>query len=336
MSTTIMDVAKRAGVSMKTVSRVMNNEPSVSSSTREKVNKAALALNYTPNRAARGLASSKSFLIAMLYDIPSPGYTINLQKGATKACREHGYHLIVEPIDTGGDDIAAEITGLITRLSVDGIILAPPLCDNQNVVTLLAQKKTPYIPIAPSANHGDVPVVKMDDVKAAREMTSHLIALGHSDIGFVKGHPMHSASALRFQGYREAMRSADLPIRADWVAEGAFTYKSGVDAGRVILGKEKRPTAIFASNDDSAAGVMAAAAQSGLSVPDDLSVAGFDDTTIASSVWPPLTTIGQPVIDMGYRAGKLLLVEDSDEKPKMNVLAHSLIERGSTRYFEGN
>lgn len=331
-----MDVAKRAGVSMKTVSRVMNNEPSVSNSTREKVNKAALALNYTPNRAARGLASSKSFLIAMLYDIPSPGYAINLQKGATKACREHGYHLIVEPVDTGGEDIAADITGLITRLSVDGIILAPPLCDNKDVVTLLAQKKTPYVPIAPSAHHGDIPVVKMDDAKAAREMTRYLISQGHRDIGFVKGHPMHSASALRFQGYREAMRGADLPIKPDWVAEGAFTYKSGVDAGRLILGKEKKPSAIFASNDDSAAGVMAAAAQSGLSVPNDLSVAGFDDTTIASSVWPPLTTIGQPVIDMGYRAAKLLLDDDTDETPKMNILAHTLIERGSTRSLKDN
>jgi len=325
-----MDVARRAGVSMKTVSRVMNNEPSVSDSTREKVNAAALELNYTPNRAARGLASSKSFLIAMLYDIPSPGYAINLQKGATDACREHGYHLIVEPIDTSAEDITKEIAGLITRLSVDGIILAPPLCDNGEVVRMLAKKNTPYIPIAPSANHGDISIVKMNDVRAAKEMTSYLIDQGHRDIGFVKGHPRHSASALRFQGFREAMRSADLAINADWIVDGEFTYKSGVDAGLDILKSDKRPTAIFASNDDSAAGVMAAAAQLGLSVPDDVSVAGFDDTTIASSVWPPLTTVRQPVVDMGYTAAKLLLENDAAQRGE-TILDHALIERASTR-----
>ncbi len=330
MKTTIMDVARLAGVSMKTVSRVMNNEPSVSDTTREKVNSAALELNYTPNRAARGLASSKSFLIAMLYDIPSPGYTINLQKGATNACREHGYHLIVEPLDTAGENITKEITGLITRLSVDGIILAPPLCDNAEVVRLLAKKNTPYIPIAPSANHGDVSIVKMDDVRAAKEMTSYLIGLGHRDIGFVKGHPRHSASALRFQGYREAMRAAEITISPDWVVDGDFTYKSGVDAGLAILKSGKRPTAIFACNDDSAAGVMSSAAQLGISVPNDLSVAGFDDTTIARSVWPPLTTIRQPVVDMGYRAAKLLLQKDESELSQ-NILNHALVERASTR-----
>lgn len=331
MTATIMDVAKRAGVSMKTVSRVMNNEPSVSDKTREKVSEAALALNYTPNRAARGLASSKSFLIAMLYDIPSPGYTISLQKGASQACREHGYHLIVEPLDTSTPDIAREITGLITRLSVDGIILAPPLCDNGEVVRLLAQKNTPYIPIAPSANHGDISVVKMDDVRAAKEMTEYLISIGHKNIGFVKGHPRHSASALRFQGFREAMRTAEMDINPDWIVEGDFTYKSGVDAGTQLLTHDMRPTAIFACNDDSAAGVMASAARLGLSVPNDLSVAGFDDTTIASSVWPRLTTIRQPVVDMGYKAAKLLL-DSCDAPDSLNhILPHALIERESTR-----
>ncbi len=331
MTATIMDVAKRAGVSMKTVSRVMNNEPSVSDKTREKVTEAALALNYSPNRAARGLASSKSFLIAMLYDIPSPGYTINLQKGASQACREHGYHLIVEPLDTSAPDVEKEIKGLITRLSVDGIILAPPLCDNGDVVRLLAQKNTPYVPIAPSANHGDIPVVKMDDVRAAREMTDYLISIGHKKIGFVKGHPRHSASALRFQGFREAMRAADMEINPDWIIDGDFTYKSGVDAGTQLLKADDRPTAIFASNDDSAAGVMASAARLGLSVPNDLSVAGFDDTTIASSVWPRLTTIRQPVIDMGFRAAKLLLNPDNEADVQNHIMAHALIDRESTQ-----
>ncbi len=325
-----MDVARQAGVSMKTVSRVMNNEPSVAEKTREKVKQAAKALNYTPNLAARGLATSKSFLIAMLYDIPSPGYTINVQKGATKACREFGYHLIVEPLDVSADDFMVSIENMLGHLRVDGIILAPPLCDNGDVVRLLNQRGTPYVPIAPSANHGDIPIVKMDDVKAAREMTEHLIGLGHTDIGFVKGNPQHSASARRFQGFREAMRAAGLRINPDWVEDGLFTFKSGVEAGDKILSGAFRPSAIFACNDDSAAGVMTIAGQKGLRVPDDLSVAGFDDSPLADSVWPRLTTIRQPVQEMGYTAVKLLLSKDAEIIETSFNLDHALITREST------
>ena len=330
MKATITDVARQAGVSMKTVSRVMNNEPSVSKATRAKVKDAAKALNYTPNLAARGLATSKSYLIAMLYDIPSPGYAINIQKGATKACREFGYHLIVEPLETSSEDYIDDIENLLGHLRVDGIILAPPLCDNGQVIRLLAQRNIPYIPIAPSSQHGDVPIVKMDDVRAAREMTEHLIELGHKNIGFIKGHQRHSASALRFQGYREAMRKAGLRINPDWIAQGEFTYKSGVEAGGVIFSGDEKPTAIFASNDDMAAGMIAYASRQGLRVPEDLSVVGFDDTPLADSIWPRLTTIRQPVQDMGYTAAKLLLSREKDDEILVHNLDHSLIERESS------
>jgi len=335
MTVTITDVARRAGVSMKTVSRVMNNEPAVSKTTRAKVSAAAKELNYTPNRAARGLAGSKSFLIAMLYDIPSPGYTINLQKGATQACREHGYHLIVEPLDTSQPAHMLDVSNLMTRLSVDGIILAPPLCDNHEVVHLLKERGTPYIPIAPSMEHGPTPVIRMDDGLAAKEMTDYLIRLGHKDIGFVKGHPRHSASPLRFEGFVSAMKSAGLAVQNAWIEDGDFTYKSGVEAGVKILSRPHKPTAIFASNDDAGAGVMAAAARLGISVPDGLSVAGFDDTAIASSVWPRLTTIRQPVTDMGYQAAKLLLDDSKDAPRSLDALDHSLIKRESTSKIIG-
>jgi len=190
MATTITDVARLAGVSMKTVSRVMNNEPAVSKETREKVTQAALDLNYTPNRAARDLAGSKSYLIAMLYDIPSPGYTINLQQGATQACREYGYHLIVEPLSTNQPDLISEVSSLMMQLRVDGIILAPPLCDNEAVINLLRQKGTPYIAIAPSQSDNQRPSVKMDDERAAREMTEFLIAAGHKNMAILNTAPV--------------------------------------------------------------------------------------------------------------------------------------------------
>lgn len=329
MAATIIDVARRAGVSMKTVSRVMNNETAVAKDTRAKVTAAALELNYTPNRAARGLAGSKSYLIAMLYDIPSPGYTIKLQKGANQACREYGYYLVVEPLDTSKPDMTSEVSKLMSRLNVDGVILAPPLCDNEEVVELLQNKGTPFIPIAPSQDLDDVPVVKMDDKGAAAELTNYLIAQGHKNIGFVKGHSKHSASELRFAGFKSAMSDADLSIYAEWIEDGDFTYKSGVEAGVKILSGLNRPTAIFASNDDAAAGVMAAAGRLGLKVPEDLSVVGFDDTPIASSVWPRLTTIRQPVSEMGYQAAKLLLSKNSPNSELVHSLPHALIERES-------
>ncbi len=329
MAATIIDVARLAGVSMKTVSRVMNNEASVSEKTREKVAEAAKELNYTPNRAARGLAGAKSYLIAMLYDIPSPGYTINLQKGANQACREHGYYLVVEPLDTSRPDMRGDVSNLMSRLNVDGVILAPPLCDNAEVVRLLTDKGTPFISIAPTDDSGERPTVKMDDVRAAAEMTSYLIAKGHKDIGFVKGHPLHSASDLRFSGFKNAMTKAGLSVYSEWVEDGDFTYKSGVEAGVKILSGSNKPTAIFASNDDAAAGVMAAAGRLGLKVPEDVSVVGFDDTPIASSVWPRLTTIRQPVSEMGYQAAKLLVSKEDSEQTVFS-LEHDLIEREST------
>lgn len=328
MAATIIDVARLAGVSMKTVSRVMNNESSVSKLTREKVTAAALELKYAPNRAARGLAGSKSYLIAMLYDIPSPGYTIKLQKGANQACREFGYYLVVEPLDTSRPDMKGEVSNLMIRLNVDGVILAPPLCDNVEVIRLLKDKGTPFISIAPSDLKAS-PAVKMDDERAAGELAAYLIAQGHEKIGFVKGHPKHSASELRFSGFKAAMAEAGLSIYNEWIEEGDFTYKSGVEAGVKILSGSETPTAIFASNDDAAAGVMAAAGRLGLKVPEDISVVGFDDTPIASSVWPRLTTIRQPVTEMGYQAAKLLLdKEESDEL--VYSLPHELIEREST------
>ena len=331
MKSTITDVARAAGVSIKTVSRVLNNEANVRASTRDKVKEAAKALNYAPNLAARRLASSKSFLLALLYDIPSPGYVANIQKGATKACRTCGYHLVVEPLDLADEDLLEDIEGLVRRLPVDGVILTPPLCDNGEIVSILTRQNIPYVPIAPSASHGDVPIVTMDDVKAAREMTEYLISLGHKDIAFVKGHPRHSASALRFEGFRDAMRNADLRIRPEWIIDGEFTYKSGVAAARELFSQDERPSAVFASNDDMAVGMISAAKEFGLSIPEDISICGFDDDPLAQIVWPSLTTIRQPVSEMGFQAAELLLPGEKDSDGGVFNMQHQLIVRDSTR-----
>ena len=335
MKSTIHDVAKQAGVSMKTVSRVLNHEPNVAPKTREKVMAVAKELHYSPSLAARGLASSKSYLIALLYDNPSPSYIANIQKGATQACRERGYHLVAEPLDIEGavgaveGDLSAEVERALERLPVDGAILTPPLCDNGSVVTALQRLKIPYVPVAPISSHGNVAIVQMDDVKASKEMTQYLISLGHKKIAFIKGHPQHSATPRRFEGFREAMRKAELDIKPDYIQSGDYHYRSGIAAAEALLELEDPPTAIFASNDDMAAGVISVANRLGISVPNALSVGGFDDTPLARILWPQLTTVRQPIEQLGFAAAKLLIAKDLGED-EVRTLEHDLIVRGST------
>jgi len=336
MKSTITDVAKQAGVSMKTVSRVLNNEPNVAKKTRERVLEAAKALRYSPNLAARGLASSKSYLLALLYDNPSPNYIANVQKGAIDACRDSGYHLVVEPVNMSEANVGEAVDLLLERLPVDGIILTPPLSDDKDVIAILKRLKIPYIPVAPSVEDADVSSVKMDDVQAAYEMTEFLIRKGHRKLGFIKGHPEHSATNLRYLGYIKAMEAVGLALNMEWVVEGDFSFKSGVDAAEKLLGLSDRPTAIFASNDDMAAGGVSVASRLGISVPKDLSVGGFDDTPLAKILFPQLTTIKQPIYEMGHRAANLLIKPPKDQdRLKTYCLDHKLIVRDSTSEKSG-
>lgn len=316
---------------MKTVSRVLNNEPNVAAKTRERVLAVASELNYSPNLAARGLASSKSYLIALLYDNPSPYYIANIQKGAIAACREFGYHLVVEPINMSGMNVSQEMERILERLPVDGVIVTPPLSDSLEIKSIFERLKVSYVPVAPSVTPSEVMSVKMDDVQAAFEMTEFLISKGHTKIGFIKGHPEHSATDLRHKGFLEAMKSAGLDIDSDYVAEGDFSFKSGVDAAEHLLSLTERPTAIFSSNDDMAAGVVSVANRMGISVPDQLSVGGFDDTPLAQILWPQLTTIKQPIYEMGYQAVSLLINPPAEEdRLQSYCLDHKLVIREST------
>lgn len=317
---------------MKTVSRVLNNEPNVAQKTRERVQAVAAELHYSPNLAARGLASSKSYLIALIYDnSPSPNYLTPVQAGAIDACREKGFHLVVEPLDLSGTEAGGEVERLLERLPVDGIILTSPLCDNPEILAILKRLKTPYVALSPKLPNADMPVVKMDNTQAAQEMTTYLIRQGHEKIGIITGHSEHNSSALRYQGFVRAMEAAGLDVSPDWVVEGDFSFRSGVEAAEALLSRDERPTAIFACNDDMAAGVVSVATRKGMSIPEDLSIGGFDDTPLATIITPQLTTIRQPIHQMGHRAASLL-INPPDTKDALDVytLNHQLIIRGST------
>ncbi|MBL8556758.1 MAG: LacI family DNA-binding transcriptional regulator [Phenylobacterium sp.] len=322
---TIMEVAKLAGVSFKTVSRVVNNEPSVKADKRAAVLNAMRMLDYTPNISARQLASNRSFLIALLFDIPVD-YVVRAQAGAVARCREAGYHLVVEEMPQGFE---TEIANRLQQLRVDGVIVAPPLSHRETVRSALRERGLPYVLLAPEYPDPTASSVGMDDEAAGLEATRHLIDLGHRDIAFI-GAASRPASVRRHAGYLRALAEAGLPRRPEYEAEGDFFFASGERAGDALLARPDPPTAIFAANDAMALGAMVSAARRGVRAPEDLSVAGFDDSASATVVSPQLTTVRQPLAAMTAAAVDLLIERTPPPGPQRLELPFELIVRGST------
>ena len=322
----IRDVAALAGVAVKTVSRVLNGHPYVSAETKARVEQAMLALDFRPSVAARILSGAKSNQIALIYDNHSPFYMFQIQTGCWEYCKAHGIRLLAQPVDVADPQVGEQVRGLVTETHVDGIILSSPVTDCDPVLRALESMDIPFVRISPGTNHALTSSVFMDDAQAADDMTTHLINFGHRRIGFIKGHPNHMSSDDRLNGYRRALSRAGISHEPALVCEGAFDFESGVRAAEHFLAMADRPTAIFASNDDMAAGVLAVAHDRGISLPDQLSVAGFDDTTLARTVWPPLTTIHQPMAELARTATEILIAGGDINHRR---LPHKLVERAS-------
>lgn len=333
--TTISDVAARAGVSSMTVSRVINNDSKVTAETRAGVMAAIAELKYTPNPVARRLASSDGFRIGLLYSNPSAAYLSELLLGALDESSKTGHQLVVEKC---GNTAAAEKDALRKLLlgGVEGLILPPPLCEARAVLDEIREAGVAAVAVAPGRPSIDFPTVRMDNHKAAMELTESLLALGHRRIGFIKGHPNQSVSSIRLQGFRDALQRAGIDPAQAPVQQGHFSYRSGLLAAERLLAVSPRPSAIFAANDDMAAATIAVAHRIGIRVPEELSVCGFDDTLIASTLWPALTTVHQPISAMGRAAVSLLLDEmkrngeNRQNPPRQMLLRHRLIQREST------
>jgi len=329
---TIIDVARKAGVSIKTVSRVMNKEPTVHADTRARVLEAVAALNYRPQLSARSLAGAKSFLIGLLYYDPSAAFVAGVQRGATLGCREAGRHLVVESLQEDGVDAQAQIESMLAALRPDGVILTPPLCDNPAILETLRANRTPCVLISPAGEGHGMARVRMDDALAAEELTNLLISLGHSAIAFIEGD--QSASDRRRQGYERALKAHRIALDPALVMPGTFMFESGVAAAQKLLALAQPPTAIFAANDDMALGALTAAQRLGIAVPADLAIVGFDDSRAATLVWPELTTVRQPLAEMAMAAVDLLLSGaarlDAGQLAPVRVLPHEVIVRGST------
>lgn len=333
---TMQDVAALAGVSMMTVSRVLADERKVRQVTQDKVQAAILQLNYKPNMSARSLASSRSRLLAFLYQNSSEGYVGQLLIGALKQCQACGYNLVVGSLDGKEEDFAKVLNGLLERNNIGGIILPPPLSDSAYVLDFLASIDIPVIKISPQKTQHGFSYVCMDESKAAFDMTEYLIKQGHTRIAFIKGPADHSGSHLRYQGFVKALEKHGLALPENYIEEGLFTYRSGFEAAEILLSQKDRPTAIFSCNDDMAAATLSVAQKCNLSVPDQLSVVGFDDAAIATSIWPPLTTVRQPILSMAEKAIDILIrqleaknTEADEEMPQKNVLDFDLVMRGT-------
>ena len=309
---TIFDVAKLAGVSIKTVSRVVNQEPNVRSTTKERVDKAIAELNYRPDQSARNLASHRSHLIGLVYDdpaaydMPSGGYILDLQQGALRACRSALSELLIHPCDFRKSDVGAQLTSLIEQTRLAGIILAAPLSNMRKIVRAIEATGTPFVRLSPGKQSGKRLSVATNDREVSAEMTRYLAEMGHTRIAFIRGDPEHKAVANRYLGYKDGLKESGLEFSGRLVADGDNSFGSGETCAEQLLKLKTPPTAIFAANDDMAAGVIRAAHRLGVDIPGQLSVAGFDDIALARQIDPSLTTIRQPLVQMAERAANML------------------------------
>ena len=316
-----------------TVSRVINARANVLEETRAKVSASIKALQFSPNLAARSLASADTMQVGVLYSNPSAAYLSEFLLGSLHQARISGVQLVIEQCKGIGSE--REAVQRLAKSGIHGVILPPPHSDSDPALKAVEEAGLPVVLVAsgrPSPTHC---AVSINDFEAARAMTLYLAGLGHKRIGFINGHPNQTASGQRFRGFIDGMTEAGLSVGSDQVAQGFFTYRSGLAAAERLL-HDYAPTAIFASNDDMAAATMAVAHRKGLDVPRDLAVVGFDDTPVATTVWPELTTVRQPIVEMARESVRLLIEQvrgrraGKPAKVQHKLLKFSLIKRESS------
>lgn len=332
---TISDVAARAGVSAMTVSNVLGGRKKVLDATREAVHKAIEELGYTPNAAARALASASQLRIGLIYRNPQSAFLSAVLVGALNASAKLGAQLLIRSCEAETAEATATTLQGLMRSGANALLLPPPFCEIIDRSPELRTTGVPMMALSSGRELTHMPGVRVDDFEAARAMTLRLIELGHRRIALIEGPAQHYASATRLAGYRSALARAGIGEDPALIAKGDFTYDSGLVAAQRLLDLPQRPTAIFAFNDDIAAAVVSEAHRRGIVIPDELSIAGFDDTPIAIKIWPPLTTVRQPIVEISELATQRLVAamrETHDEGGAVATvhIPFSIIEREST------
>lgn len=330
MKATIKDVAKEAGVSVMTVSRVINRREYIAPVTKEKVLRVVKKLNYMPNKVARSLVVKKTNFIGLLVpDIANPFFG-DLVKGAEGIARKRGYGLILGDTEGKVENEKEYIEALHGSIC-DGIILVAPRIDDSLILEL--NEIIPIVLVDRSIDSDRILQVWIDNVDGAFQAVEHLIKLGHRRIGFLTGPQDVQNSFRREEGYRRALKKHQIPFDRDLVVIGDFYLETGQKKLDTFFSIKPRPTAIFASNDLMALGLMQRAKERGLKIPNDLSIVGFDDIFLASMTDPPLTTVCHPTVEMGIKAiGRFLdRLDDIEDSPLNTNLANYLIIRESTQ-----
>ncbi|MBO9575334.1 MAG: LacI family DNA-binding transcriptional regulator [Sphingobium sp.] len=325
---TINDVARLAGVSKKTVSRVINNSPLLNEATRTKVSQVIAEIGYVPNPQARALALRRNFLIGLIHDNPNAQMVLNFQEGVLEAIRDTDFALVVRPVDRNSPAMLDDLRTFLERQRLYGILVLPPISENEEIAELCRELGCGYVRMGSAKLDDDAHLVASNDRAAVTQAVDYLIGLGHSRIGLVTGPRGFRSAHERELGFRDAMKAHQLDVSKALIATGNYTFESGHAAAQRLLEVSPRPTAIFASNDEMAAGVLHAARQRGMQVPEELSIIGFDDTAIAAHSWPPLTTVHWPIVSMA-RAAALKLIDPEAAKDQPALFISDLIRRAS-------
>jgi LacI family transcriptional regulator len=325
--TTIRDVARHAGVSVATVSKVLNNRYGVAASTYAHVQKVIAELGYEASLVAQSLRNHKTNVIGILVFDLEP-FSTELLKGAADAIRDTGFELVIYSAAGRTSDLEGWERRYLSRLSgtlIDGAILVTPTIVDVNY-------GAPVVAVDPHTGTSQMPTIDADNLRGAHLATEHLIELGHKRIAMLTGRHDLQSSLLREKGYRQAMRKAQLDVHERLIRPGEYHLDPSRDSARKMLSLPEPPTAVFAANDTSALATMAVATELGLRVPQDLSVVGFDNIPESALATPPLTTVEQPIRKMGHHAIEMLirLIRDDPPESTHTTLATRLLVRQST------
>ncbi|GGI84475.1 LacI family transcriptional regulator [Polymorphobacter multimanifer] len=329
---TINDIARLSGVSKKTVSRVINRSPLLNEETRKRVDDIIRETGYVPNPQARALALRRNFLIGLVHDNPNAQMVLGMQQGILSVLKGTEYELIVRPVDRGSTTLVADVRSFLERQRLHGVVLLPPISEDDGLARLCDELGCRYVRMGSAELDDAAHMVASNDQDVVHEAVSYLIGVGHRRIGIITGPTGFRSAWERRQGFERALADAGIAVDPALVVEGSYRFESGLGAASKLLDCSPRPTAIFASNDEMASGALHAARRLGLDVPADLSIIGFDDTAIAAHIWPPLTTVRWPIVEMGKAAARKLLAGTIDAQPEVPgeaLFLSQLIHRAS-------
>lgn len=332
MAVTIKEVAQRAGCSIKTVSRVMNNEPHVKPALKERVLQVIEELGYVPNISARQLVQKKSYTICILLH-SSGSFQSTVISKVLDLGYEGNYEILVQTYYPSFSRSRDKISALIQQKRIDGLVTTPPCDSDPFLIELIKTSGIPHVHIAPLQPTGGTPYVSAEDYTGAYQMTEYLIQQGHRRIGCLMGLRNHRSSLDRLFGYKAAVEAHSIPFDGKYLVDSENNFPGGYNAARMLMGLLEPPTAIFALSDEAAAGALYALNELKIDVPGQISLAAFGDITHSHEIWPGISVVKYPLEQIVEKSVCMLieLVEGRQLDERQVIFPTKIIERGSIR-----